>query len=85
MVNSMPHTVSAREANQQFSDILSRAAQGEPVVITRRGQPIAQLMPYNAATVSPGQETAWDRLTSLLETGFHLGGERFERDDLYGR
>jgi prevent-host-death family protein len=85
MTALMTRTVSAREANQRFSDILSRAAQGEAVVITRRGQPVAQLMPYNAATVSPGRDVAWDRLTSLLETGLCLGGERFERDALYQR
>lgn len=81
----MAHTVSAREANQRFSDILSRAAQGEAVVITRRGQPVAQLTRYNAATVSADQEAAWDRLTVLLETGISLGGQTFDRDVLYER
>lgn len=85
MMVAMAHTVSAREANQRFSDILGRAAQGEAVVITRRGEPVAQLTRYNAATVSADQEAAWDRLTALLETGLALGGETFDRDALYER
>ena len=31
-------TVSAQEANQQFSRLLGEVAEGEEVVITRRGQ-----------------------------------------------
>ena len=81
----MVHTVSAREANRRFSDILGRAAQGEAVVITRRGKPVAQLTRYNAATVSADREAAWDRLTALLEIGLPLGGETFDRDALYER
>jgi hypothetical protein len=42
-------------------------------------------MPYDATTVSPDHDATWDRLTFLLETGFHLGGERFERAALYER
>jgi prevent-host-death family protein len=85
MVTAMTHSVSAREANQRFSEILGRAAQGEAVVITRRGEPVAQLMPYNAATISAEQDAAWDRLTALLEHGLRLGGDAFDRDALYER
>jgi len=81
----MTHTVSAREANQRFSDILGRAAQGEAVVITRRGEPVAQLTRYNAATISADQGAAWDRLTARLETGLPLSGEKFDRESLYER
>jgi len=81
----MAHTVSAREANQRFSDILGRAAQGEAVVITRRGEPVAQLTRYNAATVSADREAAWDRLTKQLEAGLPLGVGTFDRDELYER
>jgi prevent-host-death family protein len=38
-------TISAREANQQFSRILETAARGEEVTITRRGVPVAKLIP----------------------------------------
>ena len=38
-------TVSAREANQQFARILGEAANGEEIVITSRGKPVAVLTP----------------------------------------
>jgi prevent-host-death family protein len=81
----MVHTVSAREANQHFSETLDRAVSGEAVVITRRGKPVAQLMPYNPATVSADRHVAWDRLIAHLEIGVRLGGEVSGRDDLYAR
>jgi prevent-host-death family protein len=85
MVKAMAYTVSAREANQRFSDILGRAAQGESVVITRRGEPVAQLVKYGSGAAAESNGAAWDRLVSALEIGFDLGGGTFERDDLYER
>jgi prevent-host-death family protein len=78
----MVRTISAREANQHFSDILSRAAEGEEIVITRRGEPVAQLIPYSG---SPKESPGWDRLMATLEDGVPLGGDAFTRDDLYDR
>jgi len=77
--------VSARDANQRFSEILGRAAEGEAIVITRRGQPVAQLVKYGAGAAVEGNAAAWDRLTSMLETGVSLGDETFDRDELYER
>jgi len=85
MVIAMAHTVSAREANQRFSDILGRAEAGETVVITKRGVPVAELVPYGEGTADDGRAEAWDRLMSTLEAGFHLGDEPFVRDELYER
>ena len=78
----MSRSISAREANQHFSDILGRAAEGESIVITRRGEPVAQLEPYSGL---PKRSQAWDRLLATLETGLPLGGETFSRDELYDR
>ena len=36
-------TVSARQANHEFSDLLSRAERGEEILITKRSQPVAVL------------------------------------------
>jgi len=77
--------VSAREANQRFSDLLGRAADGETVVITRRGKPVAQLVPYDAATVADDHLRAWDRMIALFERGLSLGSQPFDRDSLYDR
>jgi prevent-host-death family protein len=39
-------TVSARQANHEFSDLLSRAERGEEILITKRSKPVAVLGPY---------------------------------------
>jgi prevent-host-death family protein len=79
----MATTISAREANQHFSDLLGRAAEGETIVITRRGKPVAQLGPYEAAAWDEDRLRAWDRLLASLEVGLPLGGEKFDRESLY--
>lgn len=43
-----PLTVGAAEANQRFSRLLAEAEQGREVIITRRGQPIARILPVAA-------------------------------------
>jgi prevent-host-death family protein len=82
MMAIMTRSISAREANQRFSDILGRAAQGESIVITRRGEPVAQLSPY---TGPPKQSLAFARLVTILDAGIPLGGKTFSRDELYDR
>jgi len=81
----MPHTVSAADANRQFSEILGRAADGEIVTITRRGTAVAQLVPYRRAADDEAGGRAWERLLATLETGISLGGARFDRETLYDR
>ena len=39
-------TVSARQANHEFSDLLSRVERGEEILITKRSKPVAVLSPY---------------------------------------
>lgn len=36
-------TVTAREANQHFSRLLREAAEGQTIVVTSRGRPVAQI------------------------------------------
>ncbi len=79
----MAWTVSAADANRRFSEILGRAANGETVIITRRGEPVAQLAPYGAGHGSDARDRAFDRLLATLEEGLPLGGGAFNRDELY--
>ena len=44
--------VGAAEANQRFSRLLAEAEQGSDVVITRRGQPVARLVPVSGPTTT---------------------------------
>ena len=81
----MPRFVSAADANRQFSEILGQAASGETVVITRRGLPVAQLVPFDPRSQGEAGDAAWSRLLTTLEEGLDLGGEMFDRDRLYER
>jgi prevent-host-death family protein len=80
-------TVSAREANQSFSKLLQAVVEGEEVVITRRGKPVARLAPIEAATTADAERQAEiDRLIAHLHEGVDLGEPvTWTRDELYER
>jgi prevent-host-death family protein len=64
-------TVGAFEAKTNFSALLERAERGEHIVITRRGKPVARLMP-----LAPADDKASQALAKLreLRRGTTLGG-----------
>jgi antitoxin (DNA-binding transcriptional repressor) of toxin-antitoxin stability system len=74
--------ISASEAGRRFCEILSQAKEGEPITITRQGEPIAVLGLCAEGRKSSG---SWGRLLTALEIGVSLGGEHFNRDALYDR
>ena len=75
--------VSAREANQQFARILGEAADGEEIVITRRGKPVAVLAPYRRPPLTPEQKAAIAEVVEMMKRGLvHGGGRRFTRDEM---
>jgi prevent-host-death family protein len=74
--------VSAREANQQFARILGAAADGEEIVITRRGKPVAVLAPYRRAPLTPEQEAAIEEVVQMMKRGLVHGARRFTRDEM---
>ena len=41
----MPRIVSVREAKMHLSDLIARAEEGEDVIITRDGVPMARIVP----------------------------------------
>lgn len=45
----MATTVSAYQAKTHFSALLERASEGESVVITKHGNPVAKLVPIDSA------------------------------------
>lgn len=87
----MLRTLSARDANQQFSKLLAEVAAGETVVITRRGVPVARLVPEPAPDgrrrLTPEQERAldeseaWARSLPIRDTPY----EPFDRDAAHAR
>jgi prevent-host-death family protein len=79
-------SVSAREANQQFSRILRDVEAGAEILVTRRGQPVARIVPVQPSRerqLTPEQEAALERTRRRLEKGWDLGGGKFNRDELY--
>jgi prevent-host-death family protein len=77
-------SITAREANQSFSRVLKDAENGESIVITRRGQPVAVIAPYGPA-LSPERERAIERAVKLMREGLPIGGRRFTRDEMHER
>ncbi len=51
--------VDVNEAKTQFSELLERVAQGEEIVITRAGRPVARLVPV-AAPSEPRVPGGWE-------------------------
>ena len=74
-------TVSAAEANRQFSALLRDVAGGAQVTVTSRGRPVARIVP------AVGQHNARraGRLALLKRLGVQpiLGKRNWKRNDLY--
>lgn len=80
----MSKTISLREANQAFSRCIREVEAGAEITITRRGEPVARLVPARRERVlTAEQEAARARLEKAMKKGWDLGGERFNRDELY--
>ena len=78
-------TITAREANQRFSELLSKVeTEGQGFVVTKHGRPVARIVPVETARkkLTPEQEAALER---LMTTGWPLGIGTFGRDELYDR
>lgn len=88
-------TITAREANQQFSRLLAEVAAGRSFVITRHGVPVARLSPEpgpdGRRRLTPEQMRAWEETKAFIAslpatppppTDLPPGWPR-SRDDLY--
>lgn len=78
----MARTVSASEANQNFSRLLGEVETGEVITIERRGKPIAKLVPTEDDARARRIE-AGERMVAFMRTlpGFVTGP--WTRDELY--
>lgn len=78
-------TVSVAEARSRFSELLDAAEAGETVVITRRGQPVAELTPHPLAPRAGTRDLSWlDEETAKIsydqvDSGDLVRGMRDER------
>ncbi|HUW51451.1 MAG TPA: type II toxin-antitoxin system prevent-host-death family antitoxin [Sulfuricella sp.] len=79
----MKQQITLREANQHLSRYIEAATQGNEVVITKRGKPVAKLVPITAEqTVTPERQAAWEKLQSSA-SGLNI--DKFDRDACYER
>ena len=79
-------TVSAREANQRFSKLLQAVVEGEEVVITRRGKPVARLAPIPDGARDAERQADIDRIIARFQEGVDLGEPvSWIRDELHER
>jgi len=79
-------TVSLMKANQEFSKLIKDVERGEGFLITRRGRPVAKLLPHTSdKATDAGWAMAYERLLARLDEGASLGGLRVERENIYDR
>jgi prevent-host-death family protein len=79
--------MTVREANQNFSKVIAAAEQGETILITKNGKPVARISPQAVdRTRDPEWQAAYRALARSLkakrDTGFRLG--KITEDDKYG-
>src|SRR6516162_10080419 len=66
-------TVSARQANHDFSELLSRVERGEEILITKRSKPVALLSPYHPPRLTPERQAAIDHAIEVMAQGLSWG------------
>lgn len=77
----MTKTVSAAEANRQFSRLLREVGDGQSYVVTNHGKPVAQITPMtNQGRIAAGARHA---LLSRLQAQRAVNAGRWSRDELY--
>ncbi|HVT53594.1 MAG TPA: type II toxin-antitoxin system Phd/YefM family antitoxin [Dongiaceae bacterium] len=75
MNNSKPRQKGAEDARNQLPDLLTAAENGEPTIITKRGKPVAALMPIDAYATGLRQQP----LSPLAGSGRGLWGRSSSR------
>jgi prevent-host-death family protein len=80
-------TVSARQANHEFSALLSRAERGEVILITKHNKPVAMLSPYRQPALTAARKKAIQHAIKLMAKGLIWGDTlpRFTRDGMHDR
>jgi len=82
----MTKVLTLREANQSFARYVRAVEAGEEFVITRKGMPVARLMPVGRGrALTPQQKAAWTRLQAAMEKGWDIGAGPLDRDALHER
>ena len=78
-------TVSARQANHEFSDLLSRVERGEQILITKRSRPVAILSPYCPPRMTAERKKAIQHAIDVMAKGLSWGDtlRRYKREEMH--
>jgi prevent-host-death family protein len=81
----MARQISLRDANQHFARLVREVESGAEIEITRRGEPVARLVPVSGKRrkLTPEQRAALDRLLALGKQARPLKRWKFNRDEIY--
>ena len=76
-------TVSARQANHDFSKLLSRVERGEKILITKWSKP----SPYQPPRLTAERQAAINHAIEVMAQGLPWGAtlETFTRDEMHER
>lgn len=78
--------VPLRIASRKLSKLVQEVENGQEFLITRRGHPIAELVPHRAdTTTDPIWNAAFRQMMTQLREGASLGGLRIDRDEIHER
>jgi len=78
--------VTAREANQQFAKVLAAVENGEEVVISKHGKPVAVMSPYRPASDKEHQAAVARMIASMDEpVELEVPFRTFTRDEMHER
>ncbi|MDD5058082.1 MAG: type II toxin-antitoxin system prevent-host-death family antitoxin [Sideroxydans sp.] len=74
-------TITAADANRQFSSLLRKVEHGQTVTVTSRGKPVATISPVQANNAQRG--IAKTNLLARLNAQKTSGSRNWNRDELY--
>lgn len=80
----MDETISAADANRNFSTLLRRVREGHVIIVTSHGKPVAKIVPTNEShdqTAASARAALFERLDR--EPVVDIG--KWSRDELYER
>jgi prevent-host-death family protein len=82
----MSKVIGLREANQAFSRCIREVEAGEEYVITRKGRPVARIVPVRQKRVlTPEQQAALARTKARMKKGWDIGAGPLDRDAVHER
>ncbi|MFA7239707.1 MAG: type II toxin-antitoxin system prevent-host-death family antitoxin [Sulfuricellaceae bacterium] len=83
----MQQQISLHEINQHLSQYIHAVEEGAEYVITRRGKPVARIVPLidveEQRVLTPKQEAALERIRQRVEQGCFRGIGKMTRDEIY--